>query len=480
MDMIIAGQRIGGGNRQKINVTNPATGAIIRTVPVATQADIDYAVRRSLIGQRLWQNRPMHERISILEKFADLLETHSLQVAETETAEMGKPIAQSIAEVKSSVEMVRNFNEHARTLGGEVLPISSLPSAEKDVLITLRVPYGVVAAIIPFNYPVSSNLLKTVPALLMGNAVLVKPSSEAPLANILLVQQMLDAGVPADVIQIITGPGEQIGRQLASDTRIALISLTGSTKTGIEISRYSAGNLKRVLLELGGNDPLLLLEDVDMDYAVQEAISGRFGNAGQVCCASKRFLVPRERKAEFVSHLIFNLRQKRIGNPMDYETQMGPLVSERAAQKVEEQLHKTVEQGGKILYGGHRLQGAYFEPTVLEVPKHAEILGSMEVFGPVWPVVVYDTLDEGIEIANQTCYGLSAGVIGRDYQMLWKAARAIQAGCCVLNGSGNYQTKDQGFGGMKLSGGAREGGRYSLEEMSQIKTLVFRRAFEDS
>ena len=314
----------------------------------------------------------------------------------------------------------------------------------------------------------------------MGNAVLVKPSSEAPLANILLVQQMLDAGVPADVIQIITGPGEQIGRQLASDTRIALISLTGSTKTGIEISRYSAGNLKRVLLELGGNDPLLLLEDVDMDYAVQEAISGRLGNAGQVCCASKRFLVPRERKAEFVSHLIFNLRQKRIGNPMDYETQMGPLVSERAAQKVEEQLHKTVEQGGKILYGGHRLQGAYFEPTVLEVPKQAEILGSMEVFGPVWPVVVYDTLDEGIEIANQTCYGLSAGVIGRDYQMLWKAARAIQAGCCVLNGNGNYQTKDQGFGGMKLSGGAREGGRYSLEEMSQIKTLVFRRAFEDS
>ena len=217
-----------------------------------------------------------------------------------------------------------------------------------------------------------------------------------------------------------------------------------------------------------------------MDYAVQEAISGRFGNAGQVCCASKRFLVPRERKDEFVSHLIFNLRQKRIGNPMDYETQMGPLVSERAAQKVEEQLHKTVEQGGKILYGGHRLQGAYFEPTVLEVPKQAEILGSMEVFGPVWPVVVYDTLDEGIEIANQTCYGLSAGVIGRDYQMLWKAARAIQAGCCVLNGNGNYQTKDQGFGGMKLSGGAREGGRYSLEEMSQIKTLVFRRAFEDS
>lgn len=224
-------------------------------------------------------------------------------------------------------------------------------------LITLRVPYGVVAAIIPFNYPVSSNLLKTVPALLMGNAVLVKPSSEAPLANILLVQQMLDAGVPADVIQIITGPGEQIGRQLASDTRIALISLTGSTKTGIEISRYSAGNLKRVLLELGGNDPLLLLEDVDMDYAVQEAISGRLGNAGQVCCASKRFLVPRERKAEFVSHLIFNLRQKRIGNPMDYETQMGPLVSERAAQKVEEQLHKTVEQGGKILYGGIAFKG---------------------------------------------------------------------------------------------------------------------------
>ena len=335
------------------------------------------------------------------------------------------------------------------------------------------------AAIVPFNYPVSSNLLKTAPALLMGNAVIVKPASEAPLANIRLTELMQEAGVPGDVIQIVTGSGASIGRLLACDPRIALISLTGSTEVGIEIARNSAVNLKRTLLELGGNDPLLILEDADLDYAASEAVIGRYGNAGQICCGSKRFIVPASMKERFTEQLIQKIQERRIGDPMDERNQMGPLVSARAAKTVEEQVQTALQQGGKLLCGGHRFQEAYFEPTVLEVPKEADVARDMESFGPVWPIIAYQGLEEGIAIANQTCYGLSSGVIGRDYQTLLKAAKRIRAGCCVMNGCGNYQTKDQAFGGFKLSGNAREGGHYALEEMSQLKTLVFRKAFEE-
>lgn len=479
MDMIIGGEKVGFESREAIPVINPATLEEIDRVPVATEGDLNRAIELARAGQARWGTAPMYERIEILRHFADLLEEKYLAIARAETAEMGKPISQSISEVKGSAETVRAFAEHARTLGGEVLPISNLPSAEKDLLLTVREPYGVAAAIVPFNYPVSSNILKTAPALLMGNSVIVKPASEAPLANILLTELMLEAGVPKDVLHIVTGSGAKIGRFLAVNPRINLLSLTGSTEVGIETCRNSSDNLKKVLLELGGNDPLIVLEDADLDYAASEAVIGRYGNAGQICCGSKRFIVHRSLKQAFVDKLIEKIKERRIGDPMDEKTNMGPLVSIKAAKKVEAQVDLTLNQGGKLLYGGHRFQETYFEPTVIEVTRDADVAKDMEIFGPVWPVITFDVAEEALEIANQTKYGLSSGVIGQDYRKLLKMAKGMRAGCCVMNGCGNYQTKDQGFGGFKMSGNAREGGHYALEEMSQFKTLVFRKAFEE-
>ncbi len=478
MEMLICGKKVGFEGREKIDVYNPATLEIIDSVPAATEKDIDEAIAYAAEGYKKWSRTMMWERIAIIRKFADMLEQEYESIAQAESAEMGKPINQARREVRGAGETAREISEYARTMGGEVLPVSNLASAEKDLLMTMRVPYGVVAAIIPFNYPVSQSVLKIVPALLMGNTVIVKPASEAPFSNLMLADMLYRAGMPKDAVQVITGRGSQVGSLLAADPRVAVVSLTGSTEVGIQTAKVAAGTLKHVLLELGGNDPLIILEDADMDYAVSEAVIGRYGNGGQICCGSKRFLVPEKIKEEFVGKLIKGIEKRPFGDPADPDTMIGPLVSVEAAKKVEDQLKHTVEQGGKIIYGGHRIKESYIEPTIIEVSRDADIAGDMEVFAPVWPIITYKDLDEAIEIANQTCYGLSAGCIGRDYRTLLKVAKEVEAGCVVMNGCGNYQTNDQGFGGVKMSGNAREGGKYVLEEFSQIKTIAFRMAFD--
>lgn len=478
MDMLICGGKVGIDGREKINVYNPATLQIIDSVPAATEEDVDAAIAYALEGFKLWSQTLLFERIEIVRRFADMLENDYEKIAQIESQEVGKPISQARSETKGAGETARQISEYARTLSGEVLPISNLPSAEKDLLLTVREPYGVVAAIVPFNYPISQSILKIIPALLMGNTVILKPASEAPLSNLMMVEMLYEAGMPKSAIQVITGRGSQIGEMLATDARISVISLTGSTNAGIKIAKAAASTLKHVLLELGGNDPLIILRDADMEYAVSEAVIGRYGCCGQICCGSKRFIIPEEIKEAFVKRLIEKIQERPFGNPADPNTMIGPLISVEAAKEVERQLELTVKQGGKILFGGHRIKESYIEPTVIEVSKDTDIARDMEIFAPVWPIITYKTLDEAIEIANQTCYGLSSGCIGQDYQTLLRVGREIKAGCVVMNGCGNYQTKDQGFGGFKMSGNAREGGHYVLEEMSQTKTLVFRKAFE--
>ena len=478
MNMWIYGESIGFKDREKIDIYNPATLEIIDSVPVANEKDINLAIECALNEFENWSKTLMFERIKIIRKFADLLEKEYEEIAQIESKEMGKPITQARNEVKGAGETARQISEYARTIGGEVLPISNLPSAGKDLLLTIREPYGVVAAVVPFNYPISQCILKIVPALLMGNTVIVKPASEAPLSNIMLIELLYKAGMPPKAIQIVTGSGSKIGRMLATDPRISVISLTGSTRTGIEIAKRAAETLKHVLLELGGNDPLIILRDADIEYAVSEAVIGRYGCSGQICCGSKRFIVPRELKSEFIQKLAKKIKEKKFGDPSEETTEIGPLVSESAAKHAEKQIEIVVAQGGKIIMGGNRFKNTYIEPTIIEVNRDNEIAKDMEIFAPVWPIIVYDTIEEAIQIANQTCYGLSAGCIGNNYQELLRIAKEVKAGCVVMNGCGNYQTKDQAFGGVKMSGNAREGGHYVLEEFSQITTIVFRKAFD--
>ncbi len=338
---------------------------------------------------------------------------------------------------------------------------------------TIHEPLGVFANIVPFNYPVELAAHKLAPMLVTGNSVVLLPSGKTPRSAVLLVELLLAAGVPANAVCCVTGKGSVVGAAAAGDPRVAAVSFTGSTEVGISLAETCAKSLRPVSLELGGNDPLLIFDDCDYELAMSETIGGRVGNAGQTCCASKRFLIQRGIYEKFVADLVQRLSQLKVGDPADPTVEMGPCVRESSAKDVEAQIQKTVEQGGKLLCGGKR-SGAFVEPTVIEVTPEMDIARDMEVFGPVWPVIPFDTLEEALEIANNTIFGLSSGVITSNMRTAMKVANGIQAGACVINGTGNYRLAHQPFGGYKYSGVGREGAVSTLEEMTQQKMISFK------
>jgi acyl-CoA reductase-like NAD-dependent aldehyde dehydrogenase len=268
-----------------------------------------------------------------------------------------------------------------------------------------------------------------------------------------------------------------MGDWLSDDPRINCVTLTGSTEVGIKVAQTAAKHLHRTCLELGGNDAFVILPDTDMDLAIQETVAARLSNAGQTCCASKRFIVHNSIKEQYINRLVDALKDVKLGDPKDENTECAPLSSKRAAVEVENQIKLSVEQGGKIRCGGKRFNESFIEPTVLEATKDMDAAQDMEIFGPVFTVIGYDTTDEAIEIANNSQYGLSSGVLGNNIFELMKVAKGMQAGACIVNGSSLYRCADEGFGGYKKSGLGKEGGKYTLEEMSQIKTIVLKKSF---
>lgn len=474
MQMIIGGKKVSASNGATIPVYNPATLKQIDSVPVATWEDVDRALNNARNGLAIWSNYPLHKRIDIIRQFHGLLVKNKQELIDLVVAEVGKPLPQGVRCLNTAAIATEQYIEHARCLETEVLPINNRAGVENDLLITVREPLGVVVGILPFNYPITLLTHKVIPALLMGNAVIIKPASETPLADIRFIELLLESGVPGDALQIVTGSGRDIGKWLSEDARVDAIDLTGSTEVGIEIAKNSAKYLHKVFLELGGNDAMIVLEDADLDLAVSESIASRLANAGQTCCSTKRCIVQNNVKEAFIQKLILALDQKKLGDPTLPETDCGPLISVRAAKTVEEQVALTIQQGATLRRGGKRFNETFFEPTVLEVTPAQDVAHDLEIFGPVWSVMGFNTLDEAIAMANDTQYGLSSCVIGKDIHALMKIAKGMQAGCCTINGSSFYRSVDQPFGGFKMSGTGREGGRYTLEEMSQLKTIVFK------
>jgi len=320
---------------------------------------------------------------------------------------------------------------------------------------------------------------KVAPALIVGNSVIIKPSSDTPLGNILMTQWLVEAGVPANAIQVVTGSGAKVGKYLVENPKVNLITLTGSTEVGIETMGGCSKYLHRCQLELGGNDPLIIFDDCDIDKAVQETIDGRCSNAGQTCCANKRMIVQNSIKTQYIEKLLEGLKKVKVGDPEKEDTTYGPLINEKAAQDVIQKINFTIEQGAKCIYGGHLFNRTFIEPTLLtDVTPDMEIAQSMEVFGPVFPVIGFDTPEEAIKIANNIPYGLQGGVMTGDIKKGLKVAKSLLCGCCVINGNGNYRNMHQPFGGYKMTGLGREGIAYTLEEFSQKKTIAFRAIFK--
>jgi len=475
MKMIIGGKHVDAISGKTQDVINPATMEVIDTVPAAEAEDIEKAIEYAKIGRKIWKDTPLHERVRILLRFTELLDARRDELCRIMTAEIGKPLAQSNGEVNSCINLFKSYCEKARVYATDTLPLNTEPGCTGDIIFTVREPLGIIACIIPFNYPTDLYAEKVAPALVTGNAVIVKPSSDTPMGNIFLTELLHEAGVPGEVLQIVTGSGSKVGNYLSSHKDIAAISLTGSCEVGIQTAENGAKHLAKVYLELGGNDPLIVFNDADLDKVMPEVLGGRAVNSGQTCCGTKRLLVQSGIKEAFTQKLIETLKAMKVGDPLDPDTDFGPLINERAAKDVEAQVQHTIDQGAKCILGGHRFNNTFYEPTILtDVTRDMDVAGALEIFGPVFPIIGFDTDDEAIEIANQIPYGLSSGVMTEDIHVALKVAMAMEAGTCVINGCGNYRTAYLAFGGYKMSGIGREGCGYTLDEFTQVKSIVLK------
>jgi len=364
---------------------------------------------------------------------------------------------------------------------GKTMPIGTESGYDNDIQLTIHEPLGVIAAIIPFNFPPAIWSFKAAAALAAGNALVVKAPSYNPITILMLHEMLMDVGVPAGVIQCLTGSGSKVGEWMVDDSRIASVNFTGSTAVGIEIAKNVAPHLTPCQFELGGNDAFILCEDGDLELAVKEA-GDQCRNNRQCCTGSKRFIIHNSLKEEFVKQLIENYLEKEvIGDPMDPNVTMGPVISERAAIGIEEQVNLTVEQGAKIVYGGTR-KGAFYHPTILvDVTPEMDIAKDMEVFGPVWPIIGFDTVEEAVKIANNSIYGLGGGVFSRDIKTCMQVAKAMKTGHVAINGSGNFRAAELPFGGGKpMSGNSRESLSKVMEEVTQSKSIVMRYVLDGS
>ncbi len=474
MKMLINGAAVDASNGATIDVINPANGSVVDTVPSATKEDVDKAVACAKKAQKEWAKVPVYQRVEIMYKFIELVERDKEDLARTLSDETGKPITEARAEIGNIPIAFKAFSERAKHFYGATIPEGMEAGQDNTVLIVKKEPLGVVAAVIPFNFPCDLFDQKVAPALLTGNACIVKPSTDNPLTLCKLTHLMDEAGVTKGAIEIVTGPGGVVGNALTSNPDVHLVTLTGSTEVGIETAKVCAENLTHVALELGGNDAFIVLEDGDVDLATDELLWGRMYNTGQVCCASKRFLIHRSRVDEFTKKAIDKISAIKRGKPSDESAEIGCLISEKAAIKVEEQVNKTVEQGGKILLGGKR-DGAFYDPTVIgDVPKTADVAKDMEIFGPVVPIIAFDTEEEAIEIANASKFGLCGCVFTKDMKTAARVANALECGGAVVNGASFFRSFEMPFGGYKASGIGTEGVFSTFNEMTHTKSIVLK------
>ncbi len=476
MKMLIDSQWVEATGGAHIDVRNPATGEIIDTVPKATTEDIGRAIDVAQQGWQRMASLPAYQRASILIRIADALEDNLNMLGELLARENGKPIQQTRDEVRVTARIFRGFAEEAKRILGRVVPLDAVPGQERHLAFTIRQPLGVVAAIVPFNYPVELYAHKAAPALAAGNAVIAKPPSECPLTLLKIASLMEEAGLPRAAHQMVTGPGAVIGECLASSPGIQLVSITGSTATGRRIAELASQNLKQIHLELGGNDAMVICADADLDKAATAIVLGRLARGnGQICCAVKRIFVEMPAYQSLAEILAARAKALKVGDQLQEDTEVGPLISIKAAREVEHAIAEAVTGGATVWAGGHR-HDAFVEPTVLtDVPLSASLLRE-EVFGPVAPLVAFTDLRDAVRSANDSPYGLQASVFTRDISRAFDIAYRLQAGGVIINWSSALRVESLPFGGVKLSGYGREGLHDTLEEMTFQKTIVVHNA----
>ena len=466
----IDGQWVESSTGEWIDVTDPANGALVGQVPALAKADVLRAIDAAHAARRKIRNIPAIARIEILERAKHILEANRSLLIDLVVAESGKPIAVAKGEVKATIERLALTAQEARTMHGEFIPGDWVEDTKSKFAIVRRQPRGVVAAITPFNYPLFIAAAKVVPALVAGNTVVVKPSTETPLSMLFFAKAMEDAGLPPGVLNIVTGRGREIGDIIASSQKVDMISFTGSTAIGERIAQQAG--MKHLALELGGKGAALVLDDANLDLAAREVARGGLRFQGQRCDAVARILVDAKVADKFVEKLLAEVAKYPTGDTRDEKTAIGPLIKPAAVKFAQELIADARQKGAKLLAGGG-YRDNYHEATVLDHVTADMRVAWEEQFAPVLPIIrVEGGVEAMIELANRSEYGLDSSVFTNDVNKAWGVAKRLEDGAVTINGFPAHGVGHFPFGGNKRSGMGREGIHASLEEMTRVQTIV--------
>jgi betaine-aldehyde dehydrogenase len=472
MKMLIDGKNVDSVTGATSTIVNPATGEFVDTVPKGGREDVRMAVDAAEARLSKWSAIPPLERSRLLFKMAQAVAAKSNEMARTLTIEQGKPLSEALGEINGFVSCMEYYASLAASSRASQLPFLS----GEGYSMVLKRPIGVVGAIVPWNFPVSLMGWKVAPGLAAGNTFVVKPASSTPLTDLKIVGAMVEAGLPAGVVNVVTGPGSVVGEELLSNQKVSKIAFTGETGTGKRIMEGCAKDLKRVTLELGGSDPMIVCDDADIDLAVEGAAHGRFRNCGQACTAVKRLFLFESIADDFIKRLEQRVKLIRIGNGLDPKTAMGPIHSEDQRKDIEGMVEDAKERGGKVLLGGKRPAGAeyqkgyFYEPTLISDVDYNSKIAKEECFGPALPIFPVKDLDEAIERANDTIYGLGSSVWTSNLETAYHAAEMVKAGTTWIN-SPPIARPEVPFGGFKQSGIGRELGVEGLEAYFETKSV---------
>lgn len=454
-----------------IAVLDPFDGTLVGTVPETTAEAVGAILQRARIGAARSRALPRHARAGILDRAASLIGERQDMFARRITREAGKTIRQARKEVARCINTLKLSADEARRGGGEVIPFDSFAGSENRSGWFTREPLGIIAAITPFNDPLNLVAHKLGPALAGGNAVILKPSELAPLSALALVEVLAEAGLPSGIVTTAVG-GAELGAAIVAARDVRMVSFTGGFRTGEAIAR--GAGLKKLAMDLGGNAPVIVMADANLDEAVAGCVSGAFWAAGQNCIGTQRILVSREIYPRFRDRFVEEAGKLHAGNPADERTDMGPMITEAAAGRAEEIVGQAIADGATLLLGNRR-EGAVYSPTVLENVPHGTALWSQEAFAPVVTLESFDTFDDAIEMANAIDFSLHAGIFTADLDTALSAAERIEAGGVMINDSSDYRFDAMPFGGAKYGSLGREGVHFAYEEMTQPKVTCINR-----
>lgn len=472
MQCPIGGQWLDARDGATLPVTDPATGATLGTVPAMGTAETRAAIDAAAAALPGWRARTGKERASLLRRWFELLMLHQDDLAQLMTAEQGKPLAEARGEIGFAASFIEWFAEEARRINGDVI---ATPSSDRRLL-TLRQPVGVCAAITPWNFPAAMITRKAAPALAAGCTMVIRPATQTPYSALAMAVLAERAGIPAGVINVVTGQPEPIGAELTGNPVVRKLSFTGSTGVGRRLMAQGAGHIQKLSLELGGNAPFIVFDDADLDAAVEGALISKYRNGGQTCVCSNRLYVQAGIHDAFVERFSARVRALKLGDGRAPDTQIGPLIDARALGKIAELVEDARQQGAEVVCGGAMLalhgdrQARYFAPTVLTGVHSGMRVAREEIFGPVAPVLRFTDEQEVIALANDTEFGLASYFYTRDMARVWRVAEALEFGMVGIN-TGLISTAEAPFGGVKQSGLGREGSKYGIEEYLELKYL---------